>query len=147
MNYLLTFIFTVILSFLSLSQKMIYNAENLSVASVINDKASNWSKPTDVDIVVILDIDSSNTDVKRKFLIYSNEYREYDLGEFEYSNDDKNNYIIVFEAYDIYNESECKITLLSIKKKSYLVIEYDDLIIKYLLNEKYSISNMPKSEM
>lgn len=147
MNYLLTLTFTIFLSFLSLSQKMIYYTENLSMSTVVNNKATGWSKPTDVDIVVVLDIDSSDTDVKRKIIIYSNEYRELDLGDFEYSKDDKKNYIITFDAYDIYNDQECKITLFSYKKKSYLVIEYDKIIIKYRLRDEYSISNMPKSEM
>lgn len=146
MNYFLTLIL-MFFSFLSFSQKMIYNAESFSMAAIVNEKVNGWTKPEKVDIVVILSIDSSGVEVDRKISVYSNEYREFILGEFEYSSDDKGNYSIVFDAYVELDDIECKITMLSFKKKSYLIIEYDKYVVKYLLNDRYFISNMPKSEM
>lgn len=143
MKYFIALIFTMILS-LSFSQKMVYRTETLSMSSITNGKIAGWSKEEDVDIVIVLDIDSSGVDVKRSMLIYSAEYREFELGEFEYSYDDKGNYLIVFEAYDTYNDMDCKITIFSTKKKSYLVVEYDKIAVRYLLDKKYSISNVPK---
>ena len=64
MKYFIALIFTMILS-LSFSQKMVYRTETLSMSSITNGKIAGWSKEEDVDIVIVLDIDSSWINKKR----------------------------------------------------------------------------------
>lgn len=149
MKYLLSILMMFFLTF-SFSQKTVYQTSTVSVAT-LNDNSKNteWPKSEKVEIVLVFDIDTTYNEsddeiVNRKIILYSAQYREFTLGEFTSDSDNKGNFVITFEAVDIYN-IECAVKLAYIDEKSYVIFQYSDVAVKYTL-KKGSSTSIPLKE-
>ena len=126
----------------------IYQVKSYSLSEVKNKHTSDWPKPLKTNLTIILQIDSTfneyasytDDDVKRTLKVYSDNYHEYYLNDLvNYTSDIKGNILIEFKCVDD-KENDCVVKIIYYNKKSYVVIEYKDLIIKYDLTKDITLS-------
>ena len=141
---LISLLLLIFLSFQTWSQKYLYSAKKFSVG-VFDDKDNIvWSKKKRVDIFVVFSTDSLIIDdslvLDRKVLIYSNFYQELNLIKMlEFNSDEKGNYNMDFLGTNSLDQSLI-FSWIYYKKKIWILIVYDGLIIEYKLKKKRGIS-------
>jgi hypothetical protein len=150
MKYLLSILMMFFLT-LSFSQKTVYHTSTCSVASLNEDsKTIEWPKSEKVEIVLVLDVDTTYDEsddevVNRKIILYSAQYREFILGEFTTESDNSGNAVVIFDATDL-DGIQCSVKLIYLNKKSYVIIQYSDVAVKYTLKKGSSTSVLIKED-
>ena len=148
MKYLLSILMMFLLT-ISFSQKTVYHTSTFSVATLNeNSNSTEWPKAEKAEIVLVIDIDTTYDEsdeevVNRKVILYSAQYREFILGEFTSEVDNNGNYAVTFEAVDL-NAIDCSVKLIYLNKKSYIIIQYSDVAVKYTLKKGTSVSELSK---
>ena len=140
---LITILLLIFLSFQTWSQKYLYSAKRFSVGVFDDEDNIVWSKKKRVDIFVVFSTDSLIIDdslvLDRKVLIYSNFYQELNLTEMlDFNTDEKGNYNMDFLGTNGLDQS-LTFSWIYYKKKIWILIVYDGLIIEYQLRKKRSV--------